>query len=473
MINDTIEYIESKREKLIEVADQIWEYAEIKNQEYRSSALLENVLEENGFNVEKGVAGLDTAFIGRWGGGKPVIAFLGEYDALPGLSQQACLTYKQPVVEGGAGHGCEHNALGTGALGAALAVKDYLEKNGVSGTVCYYGCPAEEGGAGKQVMARAGVFKDVDAAITWHPTDDNNIWSMNFLATKGGVFHFKGIPAAAPGQSVIGRSALEAVELMNVGANYLRGHVEPNCFINYAVLDAGGIAPNAIPPHASVTYLLRANTKVSVNQTFKRLIEVAKGAALMTGTTMTYEADFGTCELIPNRTLERILHKHLVEVGPTPFTQKDLDYAAELRKTLPPKAEEMTFSALRMLYGDVAETLIPQIKGKVINDVVYPYVPIEKSKFGSTDVCDVSWFTPVAQVTTACYAKDTPGHCWQVTTQGKAELCHNGMLNAAKVMALSGAELFSDPSALRAVREEFEKKTAGKVYPDSEPDTQD
>ncbi|MBC8589049.1 amidohydrolase [Paratissierella segnis] len=466
-MDKTIEFIDSRREELISIASKIWDFAETKNEEYRSSAILENALKENSFVVESTVAGLETAFIGSWGKGKPVIAFLGEYDALPGLSQEPCKTYRQPIVEGGAGHGCAHHALGTASLGAALAVKNYLEKSGKGGTVRYYGCPAEEGGKGKQVMAVSGAFDDVDAAITWHPTDDNNIWSMNFLASKSVVFNFEGTPAAAPGQSVIGRSSLEAIELMNVGANYLRGHIESHSYINYAVVDAGGIAPNAIPAHGSVIYLLRARTKESVNHIFTRLVEVAEGAAKMTGTTMTYVTEFGTSELIPNRALEKILYKHFLDVGPTPFTKDDLDYAKELRNTLPPNAEGMTFSALRMLYGDVAETLIPQIKDKDINDIIYPYVPIEVSKLGSTDVCDVSWFTPVAQVTTACYAKDTPGHCWQVTTQGKTQLCYNGMLTAAKVMALSGIELLTDPCSLQSVREEYEKRIKGKVYPES------
>jgi aminobenzoyl-glutamate utilization protein B len=459
-----IEYIEKKRDTYIAIADQIWSYAEVKNEEYRSSALLKKTLKEEGFTVTENIAGLDTAFIAEYGQRKPVIAYLGEYDALPGLSQEACCTYRKPITEDGAGHGCAHHALGTGAMAAAMATKDYMLAHNLTGTVRYYGCPAEEGGKGKQCMANAGAFNDVDAAITWHSTDDNNIWSMNFLATKGGVFHFKGITAAAPGQSVIGRSALEAVELMNIGANYLRGHLEPNCFINYAILNAGGIAPNVIPAEASVTYLLRAKTKKTVSETFKRLVEVAKGAAMMSGTSLEYESSFGTSELIPNRTLEKILYEKFLQVGPVPFTQEDLEFAREIRKTLPPGAEQMTFSALKMLYGPVADTLIPQIQGKDINDIIYPFTPIEVAKFGSTDVCDVSWFTPVAQVTAVCFAKDTPGHCWQVTTQGKTNLCHNGMLTAAKVMALSGIELFENPEALLHVREEFEMKIEGKEY---------
>lgn len=462
-----IDYLDNKREYLFDIMDKIWDFAEVKNKEYKSSSLLKSVLRDNGFRVTENVADLETSFIGEWGNGKPVIAFLGEFDALPGLSQVAGALKREPIIPGGAGHACAHHALGTGALGAALASKAYLENNSLPGTVRYYGCPAEEGGLGKQVMARHNVFSDVDAALTWHSTDDNNMWSMNFLAAVGAEFHFKGVPAAAPGQSNIGRSALEAVELMNIGANYLRGHLLPNTFINYAISDAGGSAPNAIPASASVNYILRADQRKKIKSVYNRLIEVAKGAAMMTGTTVEYSSEFGTTELIPNRSLEKLVYENLVKIGPVPYTKEDLEYAHELRKTLPDGAENQTFEALKMLYEENAEELIDQIAGKDINDVVYPFKAIDKSKYGSTDVCDVSWFTPVAQVTTACYAKDTPGHCWQVTAQGKTSLCRNGMLNAAKILALSGIELLSNPSILAKVREEFLFRTKGKKYEDN------
>ena len=464
---DCIAYLDGIRPDLVNIMDQIWEFAEVKNKEFKSSALLKGVLRENGFVVTENVAGLETAFIGTYGSGRPGIAFLGEFDALPGLSQEAGALERRPVVPGGAGHACAHHALGTGALGGALAAKEYLRNNNLPGTVRYYGCPAEEGGLGKQVMARCGVFSDVDAALTWHSTDDNNMWSMNFLAAMGAEFHFKGVPAAAPGQANIGRSALEAVELMNVGANYLRGHLLPDTFINYAIVDAGGAAPNAIPAHASVSYILRSDRRKKITQVYNRLVEVAKGAALMTGTTVEYSSEFGTTELIPNRALEQIVFENLKKIGPVPYNEEDLYYARELRKTLPEGAEGQTFEALHMLYGKDADELIRQIRGKPINDIVYPFKAIDRAKFGSTDVCDVSWFTPVAQVTTACYAKDTPGHCWQVTAQGKTNLCRNGMLNAAKILALSAIELFTQPLKLRDVREEFGARIKGKNYEDN------
>lgn len=463
-MNETIAFIEAHQNELIRISDQIWDFAELKNEEYKSAELLKRALADAGFGISANTAGLKTAFVAEAGRGEPIIGFLGEYDALPDLSQMAGATTKKPVVQGGAGHGCGHHILGTAAMGAALAVKKHLEEHKVSGTVRFYGCPAEEGGSGKVLMARAGVFDDVDAAITWHPTDDNNIWSMNFLATLFVKFHFEGIAAHSASQGHLGRSALEAVELMNVGANYLRGHVTRDVCVNYAVLDAGGIAPNTIQAQATVAYLLRANTQAETRRVFERLVDIARGAALMSGTTMTYAIDSGTSELIPNRALERIMYDKFVQVGPVPVDQDDIDFAREMRKAFPQNAEESTLSILKMLYGSAADEIVPRVRGKLINDCIYPYVPIEMAKYGSTDVCDVSWYTPVAQVTTACYVKDTPGHSWQETAQGKTPLCHKGMLTAAKVMALAGIELMDDPASRKAVRDEYCLKRQGKEY---------
>ena len=461
---DIKQYLNEKKKLLVTVADEIWGFSELKNEEYCSSKLLEKTLEEQGFHITSGIAELDTAFVAQYGEGSPIIAFLGEYDALPDLSQEAGIAVHKPITEGGPGHGCMHHVLGTAAMGAAMGVKEFLDKNNMKGTVRFYGCPAEEGGTGKQHMALHGVFDDVDAAITWHPTDDNNIWSMNFLATMSATFTFHGISAGAPALSHLGRSALEAVELMGVGSNYLRGHVQRDVCINYAITNAGGIAPNVIPDRAQVIYLLRANTRKKVSEVFKRLKDIAQGAALMSGTSVEYEQSMGTSELIQNRALERILYDKLAEIGPVSYNDEDISFSRELRKTFPEMAESSTFDTLKMLYGEIADQIIPQIKGKDINDVVYPYVPIETAKYGSTDVCDVSWFTPVAQVTTACYVKDTPGHSWQATAQGKTNLCRNGMMNAAKIMALAGAELFVNPDELQAVRSEFLRATEGKDY---------
>lgn len=457
-------YIENIRKTLTDTSDQIWDFAELAFEEVKSAELQKSILRQDGFAITENLAGMKTAFCAQAGSGKPVVAFLGEFDALPDLSQKPDLLERNPIVQHGPGHGCGHHILGTAAMGAAMATKKHLQEHNIPGTVRFYACPAEEGGAGKAIMATQGLFDDVDTALTWHATDDNNIWSMNFLATLQARFHFHGVSAHAASQGHIGRSALEGVELMSVGANYLRGHVERDVCINYAVLDAGGTAANNFPAEATVLYLLRADTQEKAYKAFARLLDIAKGAALMSGTTMDHEMLWGTSELIPNRALERLMHEKLVEVGPPEFTEADRQFAAEMRKTFPAGAEESTVNTLRMLYGEAADEIIPQIAGKDINDVIYPYTPIARAKYGSTDVCDVSWFTPVAQVTTACYAKDTPGHSWYEVTQGKNNLCHNGMLAAAKVLALTGIALYEHPETLREVRAEWEEKREGKTY---------
>lgn len=463
-MQDILDCLDAMRPMLAKASDDIWDYAELAFQEHQSAALLKRILAAHGFDIQDEIAGMATAFCAQAGSGEPVIAYLGEYDALPDLSQKADVFTRDPIVQHGPGHGCGHHILGTAAAGAAIATAKHLADNGLPGTVRFYGCPAEEGGAGKAIMAAAGAFDDVDAALTWHATDDNNVWSMNFLATIQARFHFAGVSAHAASQGHIGRSALEGVELMSVGANYLRGHVERDVCINYAVLDAGGTAANNFPAQASVLYLLRANTQEKAYAAYERLLKVAEGAALMSGTSVTHEKLWGTSELIQVRSFEQLLHEKLVAVGPTPYTEADLRAAQEIRKTFPDNAEDSTLSTLRMLYGDTAEEIIPAIRGKAINDIVYPYVPIPMAKYGSTDVCDVSWFTPTTQVTTACYAKDTPGHSWFEVAQGKNELCHSGMLTAAKVLALAGTELFLRPDRLAQIRAEWKQRLVGKTY---------
>ncbi|MBM6681642.1 amidohydrolase [Pseudoflavonifractor capillosus] len=461
---ELIHSIEGKQSAYIAAASQIWDYAETAFQEYRSAQTLEELLEQAGFQVRRNVAGMETAFVAEAGSGKPVIGFLGEYDALPGLSQQADVAVHTPIVEGGPGHGCCHHILGTGALAAAVALKEYMERHSLPGTVRYYGCPAEEGGAGKIYLAKAGLFDDADCAITWHPCDDNNIWSMNFMAIQNLRIRFYGVAAHSASQGHLGRNALEATELTGVGSNYLRGHVERDVCINYAVTNAGGPAPNVIQDYAEMVYNIRAYTHKKAVAAAQWVEEIAKGAAMMSRTRVEVLYEGGLSELIPNRTLERIAYEKFLQVGPTPYTQEDLDFCAKIHETFPAGSEESTFNNLSYLYGKTAQELIPQIRGKVINDVIYPYTEIPHAKYGSTDVCDVSWFTPTMQVTTACYAKDTPGHSWQQVAQGKRSLCFNGMLTAAKIMALTGAELATSPDKVRAMRDEFQAAMAGRTY---------
>lgn len=461
---ELIRLVEQDRQTYIEASCQIWDYAETCFQEHKSAETLAALLEREGFQVQRNVAGMETAFVAQAGAGEPVIGFLGEYDALPALSQKAGVAVHSPIQEGAPGHGCCHHILGTGALAAAVAVKRYMENHRMKGTVRFYGCPAEEGGAGKIYMAQAGLFHDAACAITWHPCDDNNIWSMNFMAIQNLRIRFYGVAAHSASQGHLGRNALEAVELTGVGSNYLRGHVERDVCINYAVTNAGGPAPNVIQDFAEMVYNIRAYTHKKAVAAAQWVDEIAQGAAMMSRTRVEVLYEGGLSELIPNRTLERIAYEKFLQVGPTPYTPEDVDFCTEIHKTFPSGAEESTCDNLSYLYGKTAQELIPQIRGKVINDIIYPYTEIPHAKYGSTDVCDVSWFTPTVQVTTACYAKDTPGHSWQQVAQGKRPLCFSGMMTAAKVMALTGVQLLEDPQAVAEMRKEFETAMEGRSY---------
>lgn len=461
---EIIHFVEADRDTYIDAANNIWNYAETCFQERQSSETLIHLLEREGFRIHRHVAGLETAFVAEAGEGSPVLGFLGEYDALPALSQKAGETTHCPIKEGAPGHGCCHHILGTGALAAVIALKRYMQAHGLPGTLRYYGCPAEEGGAGKIYMAMAGLFDDAACAITWHPCDDNNVWSMNFMAIQNLRIRFYGIAAHSASQGHLGRNALEATELTGVGSNYLRGHVERDVCINYAVTNAGGPAPNVIQDYAEMVYNIRASTHKKAVAAAQWVEEIARGAAMMSRTRVEVLYEGGLSELVPNRTLERIAYEKFLKVGPTPYTQEDVEFCTKIHETFPAGAEESTFSNLSYLYGKTAQELIPQIRGKVINDVIYPYTEIPHAKYGSTDVCDVSWFTPTVQVTTACYAKDTPGHSWQQVSQGKRPLCYNGMMTAAKIMALTGAQLLTDSQALSKMRAEFRAAMEGRSY---------
>lgn len=456
--------IEKKRSVYVELSSKIWDYAETCFREKRSSAELIKLFESEGFRIKSGIADMETAFIAETGHGEPVIGFLGEYDALPGLSQKADEIVPIPVKPNAPGHGCGHHILGVGAAAAAISLKEYMQESKLGGTIRYYGCPAEEGGAGKIYLARDGFFDDTACAITWHPTDDNNIWSMNFMAIQNLRIRFRGIAAHSASQGHLGRNALSAVELTDIAANYLRGHVQRDVCINYAIRNAGGPAPNVIQDFAEVVYNIRASHYSRAWETAKWVEDIAEGAALMTRTQVEVIFEGGLSELIPNRTLERIAYEKLVEVGPSPFTKEDIDFCTRIRDTFPSGSEDSTISTLEYLYGRVAKEIIPQIRGKAINDVIYPFTEIPHAKYGSTDVCDVSWFTPTVQITTSCYAKDTPGHSWQEVAQGKRPLCFSGMLTAAKAMALTGAELLVNPEAVNEMRDEYKNTMVGRKY---------
>lgn len=456
--------IEQKRDLFITVSDKVWETPEIYFEEHQSAEILCEALEAEGFAVTKGIAGLETGFVASFGSGKPVVAILGEYDALTGLSQKKGRVQNDPIVPGGHGHGCGHNLLGAGALAAAVAIKDYMEKTGLQGTVRYYGCPAEEAGSGKAYLARAGSFADVDLALSWHPGTTPGIMNISSLANYSVRFQFHGKSAHAAAAPHLGRSALDAVELMNVGVNYLREHMIPEARVHYAITDAGGASPNVVQPYAEVVYLIRAPKKQQVKELYDRVYDIARGAALMTGTTMETAFEGTASNLVPNTILAKVMHENLVAIGVPTYDESDQQFAEEIRATL---SAEVLNAALAGVDRETAK----QLKGKAIADVVGPPLPFEFVLPGSTDVGDVSWVVPTMQCTTTCWALGTPFHTWQVVSQGAMPIAHKGMLQAGKVIASTAIEAMENPVIIEQARAEWQERLDGETYSSLIPDS--
>ncbi|ETP70770.1 hypothetical protein G159_00225 [Planococcus glaciei CHR43] len=455
------DYLSANRERFEAISTYIWEHPETRYQEFESARFLADELEKEGFHVERGVGGIETAFIATYGEGKPAIGFLGEFDALSGLSQKANSTEQEALVPGGVGHGCGHNLLGTGSLAAAYAVKAYFQENGIKGTLKFYGCPAEEGGSGKTFMVREGVFEGLDAAFTWHPSYSTTIMSLSSLANYQVYFRFKGIASHAANSPHLGRSALDAVELMNVGVNYLREHVVQEARIHYAITNSGGISPNVVQSEAEVLYLIRAPKVAQVDEIYKRVCKIAEGAALMTETEMTIVFDKACSNYEPNRTLEEILYQKLKQAGPVQPTEEDIAFAKGIWDSLSDGEKKNFVSGMESFgyFGDGSE-----FEGKFLSDIISDYVASDKVMPGSTDVSDVSWVVPTAQLTAATSAIGTPLHTWQMVTQGISPFAHSGMLLAAQSMAAAAVHLYENEDALQAVKAEHEKKRAKEPY---------
>lgn len=464
MKEKVLPYLEAKRELLIEISDRIWEYAETGYQEYRSSELLSQVLAAEGFTVTQGSAGMETAFVASYGSGEPVIGLLGEYDAQDGLSQEAGIAERKPLSEGGPGHGCGHHLIGTGTLAAVLVLKDYMKENRIKGTVKYFGCPAAEGGCGKVFLARAGYFNDLDAALTWHPFTSSNIMTFNVLATASAHFVFRGLSSHAAGSPQLGRSALDAVALMNIGVNFLREHVEQEVRLHYAITDTGGCSPNVVQAEAAVLHQIRAPRLSQVREVYERVVGIAQGAALMTGTQLEVVFDKASSNMILNHALGALLAEKFREAGPVPLHDQDLDFAAKIRESLSGKEKKLDEFIAISMFGEAGKKVVKQIAGKDIIDFIYPYEPTEVLASGSNDLGDVSWNVPTAAFQAVTYAKDTAPQSWQQVAQGKADLCHQGMLQAGKVLALAGAELLENPGLLAQAKAEFAQRRGGETY---------
>ena len=441
------------RNDLTGLADRVWATPELLYAEFQSCAEHTAMLRQKGFHVTEGLADIPTAVMGEAGTHGPVIAILGEYDALPGLSQEAGLAEPKPLTQGGNGHGCGHNLLGSAALLAACALKDWLEETGTPGRVRYYGCPAEEGGAAKAFMVRAGAFDDVDAAITWHPDCLTRVDDPLSLANTRADFTFTGKASHAAATPHLGRSALDAAELMSVGVNYLREHVPQDARIHYAYLDVGGSAPNVVQAHARVRYSIRALKPGTMMDLVRRVHNVAKGAALMTDTQVQMTIFSAVSNMLTNEVLESLMQEVLVQIGGVPFDDADRAYARAIQATL--SAEEISQPFRRAGVPLRAEPLC---------DWVVPRKQAGEVMIGSTDVADVSWAVPLVQVLAATMAIGTPFHTWQVTAQGKSPAAHKGMTHAALAMARCAERLFSEPAMLRAAGAEHARHLAEEPY---------
>ncbi len=449
------EQVDAKSPAFTGVADRIWEHAELRFDEHKSIEEQIAALEAEGFRITRNLGGIPTAFMAEAGEGGPVVGFLGEFDALAGLSQKAGVAEPEPVTPGATGHGCGHNLLGAGAMLAAVSARDMLAKNGLPGTVRYYGCPGEEGGSGKTFMAREGVFNDLDAAVSWHPGVVSAVNSSRSLANFQVYFRFKGRASHAAGSPWLGRSALDAVELMNVGVNFLREHMPLDCRVHYAITNSGGNSPNVVQADAEVLYLIRGPRVKEAQALLERVKACAEGAAIMTSTKMEMEIDKACSDTIPNTALEMRMFENLSNIGAPDFDEADLAFARDIRRSL---SEE-----------DIADSInsagAPEEVGEQpLHQGVLHFDGNSRPGNGSTDVGDVSQIVPTVQCWGPTWAVGTPFHTWQAVAQGKSPSAHKGMIQAAKGMAATALDIYQDADLLARAKAELKQRTGGKPY---------
>ena len=434
-----IQSLEAKKQQYVDVATNIWNLAELGYKEGKSANLLQSMLKEEGFTIETGVAGIPTAFTATFGSGTPVIGVLGEYDALPGFSQDA-VPFKKELSGNTNGHACGHHLFGSASAAAAIAVKNWLKTTGRKGTIRFYGTPAEEGGAGKVYMVRAGLFQDVDAVIHWHPGDDNNANPISSLSNKSAKFRFRGIASHAAASPERGRSALDAVEALNYMVNMMREHIPEKSRVHY-VITRGGEAPNVVPAFAEVYYYIRHPEMDVVKDLFNRVTKAAEGAALGTGTTMDYEVIHGVYNLLPNQILSTNLHENLKTVGGVTYDKTEEDFALKIFPSLNRKDVNISDAAL-----------------------VKPYADQSDEAFGSTDVGDISWLVPTAGISSATWVPGTAAHSWQAVAAGGMSIGHKGMMVAAKTMALTIMDCLVSPEMLKNAKLELLKRRGGDQF---------
>ena len=460
--------VQDRKQAYTAMSDRIWGFAEPRFQEYDSSRLQQEYLKARGFSIRADLAGEETAFIAEYGSGKPVLAFLGEFDALSSLEQEADSTERRPVPGKTNGHGCGHHLLGTAAVAAADALKTYMESHGLLGTIRYYGCPAEENAGGKAYLVRDGFFNDCDAAITWHPSTTNKtMMADKYLSNFRVFFTFHGISSHAAGAPELGRSALDAVEIMDIGVNYMREHMIDEARVHGAITNPGGIAPNVIPSEDQILYAIRAPKVTQVKKLYERMCDIARGAALITGTTVDIKQVAAYSNVIENDTLEDIMYENMRHFVPIGYTEEELAYARRFQEVITELDKEGLKDLISILSGRDKEKKRQMEESPMLDFVLERHVSFGGG--GSTDVGDVSWVVPTGKVDINCYAAGTALHSWQAVAQGKAPAAHKGMLTAAKIMACTGAELLEKPELLERIKEDWLEKLDGETYPEPLP----
>ena len=457
MKKDALNWISDNEKMIIEASDTIWELAELGLVEEKSAKHLAKILEEHGFTIEMGVADMPTAFVATYGKGDPTIGFMGEYDALPGLSQKK-VPHKDPVVEGAPGHGCGHNIHGVTGVMGAIATKTVMEKHGIKGTLKFFGTPAEETYSGKVFMVRAGCFEGVDAVFSHHPGRFNVAGLGSSLAMNSAKFHFYGTTAHSAATPYVGRSALDAIELMNVGVNFMREHVVQEARLHY-VIEAGGMQPNVVPDYARSWYYVRAPEREQVDQIYEWVLKIAEGAALMTQTKLKVEFLEGLSNELPSKGMSELVIANMREIGAPEYTDEEMKFAKELAKSV---TKEMKTEQLRASKRPGWEQLIEddihidrEIHDPWDAGIVWP---------GSTDTGDVSWIAPTMEFQTATVTLDAAGHDWQFTACCGMGIGHKSLIFASKVIAGSAVELVTKPDLLKKIKDEHTERMTGKKY---------
>ncbi len=458
-----IDWLDQNQAPFIHMADQIWSTPELGLKEFKSSKVQADYLEKEGFTVTWDVGGLNTAFVAEWGSGSPILGFIGEYDALPGLSQKV-QPVKEPLIDGAPGHGCGHNLLGTGAVAGAVAVQKWLQVSGSSGTVRYYGCPGEEKGSGKVYMAREGAFDDLDAALNFHPASLNLPSKGTNVGVNAIYYRFFGQTAHAGGSPHEGRSALDAVELMNVGVNYLREHVKSDVRIHYIITE-GGKAPNIVPEEAEVYYFIRAAKPDYLAEVVERVRKVAEGAAMMTETRLEVHLEDGCSAVLNNHYLADLQYQAMECIGPIEYTQEEVDFAQAINDAFKGTNSDYIDRALEF-YKPSPEyaAIFERYRHQPLVGFNFPAQDEDVIATGSTDVGDLSQVTPVSMLRTACVPTGVPGHSWGNVAASGMSIGHKGMLHAAKIMAATAVALYTNPDHLRKIRAEFDRQTQGRPY---------